>query len=76
MTRFTDIGNVDAVNTIQRLRNALARLSPAQLRDLCERADVPIHTAYKIKSGETTDPRISTVDRLDAALGAATEATP
>lgn len=44
-------------------RKGLERLSKA--------SDVPYHTLLKIAKGETSDPRISTVARLQRALGIA-----
>lgn len=54
--------------TAERLRAALADFDNDALTELAEEADVPFHTLRKIKSGETTDPRCSTVDRLFAAM--------
>lgn len=42
------------------------------LEKLAQEAAVPYHTLLKIVKGETSDPRISTVQRLHKALARAT----
>lgn len=51
--------------------SALRRMSPGQVRPLADRAGVPIHTVMKIRSGETDNPRVRTVEALAQALASA-----
>lgn len=47
-----------------RFRQQMLKLSIPEMRSLCERTGVPYQTAYKLRTGETTDPRLSTVHAL------------
>ena len=49
---------------IDEIRSRLAPLSWSQLEELAERSGVPFHTLRKVATGETQDPRISTVQAL------------
>ena len=50
--------------TPEEVRAALAPLSYAQIGDLSDASGVPLTTLWKIKIGETTDPRIGTVGQF------------
>ena len=56
----------------------MADLKPPQLQKLAELSGVPFHTLLKIKSGETSNPRIDTVRQfapfISEASGPATTA--
>lgn len=43
------------------VRDALRPLSHAQMQDLAIRSGVPFTTLWKVRSGETENPRIETV---------------
>jgi len=42
--------------------------------DLCKKANLAYHTVAKIESGSTPDPRITTVQKIAAALGVTVDA--
>jgi transcriptional regulator with XRE-family HTH domain len=50
------------------LRRRVAGMNCEQVRALATASGVPFHTLLKIRSGETDNPRIRTVERLHAAL--------
>lgn len=52
----------------QTLVGALRAMSLTQVRELSLRTAVPIHTLMKIRSGETANPRVKTVEAIGAAL--------
>ena len=52
------------MNTFQALQKALRVLSPSQLKAVEEASDVPIYTVRKIRSGETANPRVKTVEAI------------
>lgn len=52
------------MNTFQALQKALRVLSPSQLKAVAEASDVPIYTVSKIRSGETANPRVKTVEAI------------
>lgn len=49
------------IPTSSELREKLAALSWAQVQELCRKTGAPFTTVWKIRSGETTDPRLETV---------------
>lgn len=53
------------------LQSTLKALSMKQLAALAERSGISASAIYKIRSGETADPGIRTVERLAASLLAA-----
>ena len=55
--------------TAEEIRKRLAPLSWAELKELADDAGLPFHTIRKIASGETTDPRSSTVEALSEYFG-------
>lgn len=61
-------GIIVPMTTANLLFNALQGLSMKQQRQLAKLSGVPFRTLYKIKRGFTTDPRVSTSDRLLAVL--------
>lgn len=69
----------NTIPSAEQVREKLLALGHAQVRALAERAAVPFTTAWKIRSGETADPRLETVRQLWPELvgldaeGAATE---
>jgi hypothetical protein len=50
--------------TVQEIRESLEALSFAEVKSLCEKCSVPFTTAWKLRTGVTTDPRIETVRAL------------
>lgn len=46
------------------IKNRLAPLARSDLQKLSAEAGVPFHTVRKIVSGETPDPRVSTIEAL------------
>ncbi|MGL4233797.1 MAG: hypothetical protein ACRCWJ_20685 [Casimicrobium sp.] len=60
--------------TTEDLKKCLETLSGDELIDLEGRSGVPIATIYKIRNGETVDPRLGTANKLALALGLATDA--
>ena len=52
--------NVD-IPTSSQLRAKLNALSWAQVQELCRKTGAPFTTVWKIRSGETADPRLETV---------------
>lgn len=57
--------------TVSDLQNALKALSGRQIFELKERSGVPVATIYKIRDGQTDDPRLSTSNKLAVHLGLA-----
>jgi len=58
--------------TVQEIREGLEALSFAEMKSLCEQCRVPFTTAWKLRTGVTTDPRIETVRALWPLLKPAT----
>lgn len=56
--------------TVSAVKIALVGLSGAQIEALAAKSKVPAPTIYKIRSGETADPRGSTLEALSAVLQA------
>jgi predicted transcriptional regulator len=56
------------MNTLQTLTERLAFMSWPEIAKLAERSGVPYHTLAKIKRGETTNPRIKTVEAVMGAM--------
>lgn len=54
--------------TVSAVKTALSGLSGAQIDALADAAKVPAPTIYKIRSGETADPRGSTLEALSIVL--------
>lgn len=54
--------------TVSAVKTALVGLSGAQIEALAAKSKVPAPTIYKIRSGETADPRGSTLEALSAVL--------
>lgn len=50
------------------VRARLEALSHAQMQVLARESGVPFTTLWKVRSGDTTDPRIDTVRKLYTAL--------
>jgi len=50
-----------AIPSPEELRKRLNALSYAEVKALCERRRVPFTTVWKLRSGETEDPRLETV---------------
>lgn len=55
--------------TTEAVKTALKPLSGKQIERLAALSDVPAPTIYKIRSGETPDPRGSTLEALSKAFG-------
>lgn len=49
---------------IQRLQQSLAPMTMRELAELAQASGVPFTTLYKIKLGETLDPKLSTLTKL------------
>lgn len=62
------------IPTAAEIRGLLESVSHAQMQDLAVRSGVPFTTLWKIKNGETENPRIETVGQffhlIDSAKGA------
>jgi hypothetical protein len=54
----------------------VSRLSAAELNALSERSGVSVHTIIKLRNGQTSDPRISTLEPLYRAIVDAKSPTP
>lgn len=54
--------------TAKEVRVALIALNGRQIEALAESAAVPVPTIYKVRNGETADPRSSTVEKLSPVL--------
>lgn len=54
--------------TVTIIKDAMQKFSMADMRELADKSGVPFRTLYKIKRGDTKDPRGSTLDRLAAVL--------
>lgn len=54
--------------TFATLVSKLRALSPRELKALADHAQVSVHTVAKIRSGETSNPRILTVEPLMLAV--------
>ena len=52
------------IPTSSELRSKLTALSWAQVQELCRKTGAPFTTVWKIRSGETADPRLETVRLL------------
>ena len=52
------------IPTAAEVRERLQRLSWAQLQQLCRQVGAPFTTVWKLRSGETADPRLETVRLL------------
>ena len=52
------------MNTFTQIKVELSKLTKADLEPLAEKSGIPFHTLLKIWNGYTTDPRISTVEKL------------
>lgn len=49
------------IPTPAQIRQRLEALSYAEVKALCEKRSVPFTTVWKLRSGETEDPRLETV---------------
>lgn len=56
------------MNDLLTLKIALAQMTTKQLTEYAHKADVSIHTLYKIKLGVSKNPRFNTVEKLIKAL--------
>lgn len=52
------------IPTAQHIQAALLALSHAQVQELARTADVPFTTLWKLRTGETENPRLETVRRI------------
>ena len=59
------------IPTAEHIRAALLVLTHAQVQEVARKADVPFTTLWKLRTGETENPRIETVRRVWPELSAA-----
>lgn len=52
------------IPTAATIRAALEALSHAQMQELARTSELPFTTLWKIRAGETTNPRLETVRQL------------
>jgi len=57
--------------TVSAVKTALSGLRKTQIDALSDAAKVPVPTIYKIRSGETVDPRASTLYALSRVIESA-----
>lgn len=69
MTRMRYVrGMENKIPTANEVRALLAKFTNAETQDLAGKSGVPFTTILKIRTGETSDPRLETVRKLYSAL--------
>lgn len=53
---------------LQTVLRVVAKATPSEIAALSERSGVSVHTILKLRNGQTTDPRISTLEPLYKAV--------
>lgn len=61
-------GMENKIPTANEVRVLLAKFTTAETQDLADKSGVPFTTILKIRTGETSDPRLETVRKLYSAL--------
>ena len=62
------------IPTAAEIRRRLLSLSWAEVQELCKKTGAPFTTVWKIRAGDTTDPRLETVRAIWPDLPAQAEA--